>query len=44
MKNPLKLALDTHTAFEGIEQGAGIPSAIVLYHVKGDDDSRENKI
>ena len=30
--------LDTHTAFEGMIQGAGIPYAIVLYHVKGNDD------
>ena len=30
--------MDTHIAFEGIIQGAGIPYAIVLYHVKGNDD------
>ena len=42
-KNPLKLALDTHIAFEGMIQGAGIPYAIVLYHVKGNDDREKIK-
>ena len=35
--------MDTHTAFEGMIQGAGIPYAIVLYHVKGNDDREKIK-
>lgn len=35
--------MDTHIAFEGIIQGAGIPYAIVLYHVKDNDDREKIK-